>query len=66
MVDDFAAVAVAQPSSTPAADAGRIYSGNPTAPTFADRADRGVELLSRWAGITTFVATVGVIAWLVT
>jgi hypothetical protein len=37
-----------------------------TAPrAFADRADRGVEILSRWAGIGTFAAAVAAIGWLI-
>ncbi|EPR16001.1 hypothetical protein M527_22625 [Sphingobium indicum IP26] len=33
--------------------------------TFADRAESGVQILSRWAGILAFVGTVAAIAWLI-
>ncbi|KEQ55480.1 hypothetical protein BV95_00118 [Sphingobium chlorophenolicum] len=32
--------------------------------TIADRAERGVQLVSRWAGILAFVGTVTAIVWL--
>lgn len=66
MADDFAAVAVAQPSPMN----GIIGERHPiaidaTPRSFADRADRGVEILSRWAGICTFAAAVAAIIWFV-
>lgn len=33
--------------------------------TIADRAERGVQLVSRWAGILAFVGAVAAIAWLI-
>ena len=63
VADEFAAVAVAQPSSLPTTEAILSSPSHSTAITFADRADRGVELLSRWAGIVVFVGAVAAIAW---
>ena len=65
MADDFATVAVAQPSQ------GRLHEGDIGIPaplpaaSFADRADRGVELLSRWSGILTFAGVVAGIIYLI-
>ena len=64
MADDFATVAVAQHSITHAAQAGRSF--QPAVPTVsaADKAERGIQLLSRWAGILAFAGTLAVIAYL--
>ncbi|MBY2927918.1 hypothetical protein FIM10_04410 [Sphingomonadales bacterium 56] len=65
MADDLAPVAVARPSSTGGSTARPIPSQPSLAQRpFADRADRGVEILSRWAGIFSFAAAVGAIGWL--
>jgi hypothetical protein len=63
VADDYAAVAVAQHSITSAADRGCAMPA--PARTVADRAERGVELLSRWAGILAFVGAVAAIAYLI-
>lgn len=65
MADDFAAVAIAQHSITPAADSGRSLPIPVPSLTVADRAERGIELVSRWAGILTFVSAVAAIGWLI-
>lgn len=66
MADDFATVAVAQPSSSNSAVQGRAEITVEAAPRqFADRADRGVEIFSRWAGIFAFAAAVAGIIWAV-
>ncbi|WP_066523619.1 hypothetical protein [Sphingobium sp. EP60837] len=66
MADDFATVAVAQPSSLNSTTDQRRRVAFETAPrAFADRADRGVEILSRWAGIGTFAAAVAAIGSLI-
>ena len=65
MADDFAKVAMARPSQ------GRPHAVDIVLPaplataSFADRADRGVELLSRWAGILTFAGTVAGIIYVI-
>lgn len=67
MSDDFAAVAaVAQPSPMSGITGERHPIAIDAVPrSFADRADRGVEILSRWAGIATFAAAVTAIAWFI-
>lgn len=66
MADDFTTIAVAQPSSMSKA-ANRCgdvpFEIRPA--VFADRAERGVELLSRWVGIAAFAAAVAAIAWMI-
>ena len=66
MADDFAAVAVAQPSSlnNTASERSRLtYEARPE--IFADRAERGVETFSRWAGIISFAAAIAAIIWFI-
>ena len=65
MADDFAAVAVAQHAITPAADGGRSFQPAPSAITTADRAERAIQLFSRWAGIAAFAGTLAVLAYLI-
>ncbi|WP_037470648.1 hypothetical protein [Sphingobium sp. DC-2] len=65
MADDFAAVAVAQPSPGRSHDAEAIRPAALPASSLADRADRGVEILSRWAGILTFIGVVAGLAYLI-
>ena len=66
VADEFAAIAVAQPSSsTPVAGTGRFFAESATPRSFSDRAERGVELFSRWAGIISFAAAIGAIGWLI-
>ncbi|WP_176590057.1 hypothetical protein [Sphingobium sp. EM0848] len=65
MAEDFAGVAVAQPSLNEKMEARRNVPARADAVTFADRAEKGVQLLSRWAGILAFVGAVAAIAWLV-
>ncbi|HJT38857.1 MAG TPA: hypothetical protein VJM79_03925 [Rhizorhapis sp.] len=65
MADDFAAVAVAQHSISHAAEAGRSFQPAAATVSAADKAERGIQLLSRWAGILAFVGTVAAIAYLV-
>ncbi|HKT78292.1 MAG TPA: hypothetical protein VJQ78_16285 [Sphingobium sp.] len=65
MADELAAVAVAQHAIPQAAERRRSF--EPAAPvmSMADRAERGIQLLSRWAGILTFLGALGAIAYLV-
>ncbi|HEX7742217.1 MAG TPA: hypothetical protein VF489_13825 [Sphingobium sp.] len=63
MADDFATVAVAQHSNIPPADGGRSIPAAVVGRTAADRAERAVDLLSRWAGILAFVGAVAAIVW---
>jgi hypothetical protein len=66
VADDFATVAVAQPSSLNSAVQQRTEITVEAMPRpFADRADRGVEIFSRWAGIFAFAAAVAAIAWII-
>ena len=65
VADDFAAVAVAQPSTHKANEANVVIAAPSPTISLADRADRGVELLSRWAGILIFAGVVAGIAYLI-
>ncbi|QPI73748.1 hypothetical protein [Sphingobium sp. Cam5-1] len=60
MADDLAPVAVAQHSSF---DNNKDCASKLAYSSFADRADRGIEILSRWAGIVTFAAATCSIIW---
>lgn len=64
MADDFAAIA-ATPSLIETTELRRDLPGHMGTPTIADRAERGVQLVSRWAGILAFVGAVAAIAWLI-
>ena len=63
MADDLAPVAIARPSSVAASAARHGHSAPIAHQSFAARADRGVEIFSRWAGIVTFAAAVGATCW---
>ena len=63
VAEDFAAVATA-PSLIETADVRRDFPMRADI-TIADRAERGLQLVSRWAGILAFVGTVAAIAWLI-
>jgi hypothetical protein len=65
VANDFAAAAVAQPSSlSTASERSRLtYEARPE--IFAARAERGVEMFSRWAGIISFAAAVAAIIWFI-
>ena len=66
MADDFAAVALAQPSSlNKSASERSILAFEARPEIFADRAERGVEIFSRWAGIISFAAAVAAIVWFI-
>ena len=65
MANDFATVTVAQPSQARPQAGGTVIPPPLPAASFADRADRGVELLSRWAGILTFAGVVAGIIYLI-
>ncbi|WP_313807569.1 hypothetical protein [Sphingobium sp.] len=64
MAEDFAAVAVA-PSLIETADMHRDVPMRVGSVTMADRAERGVQLVSRWAGIVAFVGAIAAIGWLI-
>lgn len=64
VTEDFAAVAVA-PSLIETAEVRRDIPMRVDSATFADRAEQGVQLFSRWAGIIAFVGAVAAIVWLV-
>lgn len=63
VAEDFAAVAAAA-SLTETADMRRDVPAR-TGITIADRAERGVQLVSRWAGILAFAGALAAIAWLI-
>lgn len=65
VAEDFAGVAVAQASLMEKAEARRDFPMRTVAPTFADRAESGVQFVSRWAGILAFVGTIAAIAYLI-
>ncbi|WP_242122696.1 hypothetical protein [Sphingobium sp. Sx8-8] len=65
MAEDFAGVAVVQASLVDTAEIRRDVSVHANPMTFADRAESGVQLLSRWAGILAFVGAVAAIAYLI-
>lgn len=65
MADDIATVAVTQHSLASAVDTGRSISTSLPAVSFADRADHGVEIFSRWAGILAFGCAIAAIVWLI-
>ncbi|WP_162854596.1 hypothetical protein [Sphingobium estronivorans] len=58
-------VAVAQPSMTEKTERRPSLPMDGAAVIFADRAEKGVQLFSRWAGILAFVGAVTAIAWLI-
>jgi len=64
VAEEFAAVAAA-PSLIEAAEVRREIPVHAGSTTFVDRAESGVQLLSRWAGILTFVGALSAIAWLI-
>lgn len=64
VTEDFAAVAVA-PSLIETAEVRRDIPVRVDSAIFADRAEQGVRLFSRWAGIIAFAGTVAAIVWLV-
>jgi hypothetical protein len=64
VAEEFAAVATA-PSLIETAEVRREIPMHVGSTTFADRAESGVQLLSRWAGILTFVGALSAIAWLI-
>lgn len=65
VADDIAAGAVAEPSSRRTHETVRTIAPPSPVISFADRADRGIELLSRWAGIAIFFGVVSGIAYLI-
>ncbi|KKW92798.1 MULTISPECIES: hypothetical protein [Sphingobium] len=65
MAEDFAGIAVVQPSLMDKAEARREFPVRADAATFADRAESGIQFVSRWAGILAFVGAVAAIAWLI-
>jgi len=64
VAEEFAAVAAA-PSLIETAEVRREIPVHAGRTTFVDRAESGVQLLSRWAGILTFVGALSAIAWLI-
>ncbi|UZW55988.1 hypothetical protein NUH86_04130 [Sphingobium sp. JS3065] len=64
MAEEFAAVAGA-PSLIETAETRRDVPAYAGSVTMADRAERGVQFVSRWAGILAFVGAVAAIAWLI-
>jgi hypothetical protein len=64
VAEEFAAVATA-PSLIETAELRRELPARIDGMTFADHAESGVQLLSRWAGIVAFVGAVAAIAWLI-
>ena len=64
MAEEFAAVATA-PSLIETAEVRRELPARVDGFTFADRAESGIQLVSRWAGILAFVGAVAAIAWLI-
>ncbi|WP_363754715.1 MULTISPECIES: hypothetical protein [unclassified Sphingobium] len=64
VAEEFAAVAAA-PSLIETAEVRREIPVHAGSTTFVDRAESGVQLLSRWAGILTFVGALSAIAWLI-
>jgi hypothetical protein len=64
VAEEFAAVAAAS-SLIETAEVRREIPAHAGSTTFADRAESGVQLLSRWAGILTFVGALSAIAWLI-
>ncbi|WP_375195437.1 hypothetical protein [Sphingobium sp.] len=65
VAEDFAGVAVVQPTLIDTADVRREMPVHANSISFADRAESGVQLLSRWAGILAFVGAVAAIAYLI-
>lgn len=65
MAEKFAAVAVAEPSLMEAASPRQDLTVRTDPVNFADRAERGVQLFSRWAGILAFAGTIAVIVYFV-
>src|SRR3546814_7344160 len=57
VAEEFAAVATA-PTLIETAEVRRDFPVRVEGKTFADRAESGVQVLSRWAGILAFVGTV--------
>ena len=64
MAEDFAVGAVA-PTLIETAEVRRDIPTYVDGITFVDRAEQGVQLFSRWAGILAFVGAVAAIVWLV-
>jgi len=64
VAEDFAVVAVA-PTLIETAEVRRDIPTPTYGITFVDRAEQGVQLFSRWAGILAFVGAVAAIVWLV-
>lgn len=65
MAKEYGAVAVAQHSVADVAEVRQDVPARPPVISLADRAESGVQLLSRWAGILAFVGAVAAIAWLI-
>ena len=65
MADDIATIAVAQHTHSPSADAGSTFALSQPSLTIADRAEWGIQLVSRWAGIIAFAAAIAGIGYLI-
>ncbi|WP_152639846.1 hypothetical protein [Sphingobium bisphenolivorans] len=64
VAEEFGAVAVVRSPVSNAADARVELPARVQEPSLAERAESGVQFISRWAGILAFAGTVAAIIWL--